>query len=423
MPPLHSSLGSSPPSNQHTPITVCVVGAGSKASTYYHFALKYPHLMKVVAIVSPVKFRRNTLAQRLDLPSERVFSDWRELAAIPKIADAVLITTTDSSLYEASILFAQKKYHILLEEPQNIDIQRCHTIVEVAAQNSVVFSVGNPIRHTSCNRTLKKIIDSGSIGEIMSIQHLERIGFQSLPYSFAKSSRKHHSLALVSKNIDAIDLVSWLMDAPCRRVSAFGTIFQNTNKKSERTFINNSSCMNPVVIQESRWAPYSNESIYYDLSSPFNDHAIDPCGPLETESYDNHVVNMEFDEGKTCSFTMISGGSVNSRTTRIFGTLGELECDGNVIRQFDFLTRRSELIRPDVNAAFQATEDDGDYGLMEEFLEDIRWGRGQWGREYGFEGLRSRMYALAAEQARTSGSVVNIDDCCSNLFGDIMEVC
>ncbi|ORX97089.1 NAD(P)-binding protein [Basidiobolus meristosporus CBS 931.73] len=427
MAPLQASLGTSPHSNPHTPITVCLVGAGTWGSTYHTFALKYPHLMKIVAVVSPVKFRRNTLAQRLDLPSERVFSDWRELASLPKIADAVLITTSDSSVYEACMLFAQLKYHILLEEPHDIDIQKCHAIVEAAAQNSVVFSVGNSIRYTSCNRTLKKIVDSGSIGEIMSIQHLEKIGFQSLPYSITKSSRRHQdsSLALVTKNIDGIELVSWLMDSPCRKISAFGNMFQNANKKSECAFLTGKSCANPVVIQESRWAPYSSDSLYYDIPtgfSPFNHLATPAPSPLETDIYKNHVVNMEFDEGKTCSFTLISGGLETSRTTRIFGTLGELECDGNVIRQFDFLTRRSELIRPDVDAAEQAADHDGDYGLIEEFLENIRWGRGQWGPEHGFEELRSRMYVLAAEQAQASGSVVNVDDCRTKWFGDVMEV-
>ncbi|ORX80913.1 NAD(P)-binding protein [Basidiobolus meristosporus CBS 931.73] len=423
MPPLQPLLGSSP-SNRHAPVTVCIIGTGNKGTTYTSFALQHPQLMKVVAVVSPVDFRRNILSERLELPSDRVFCDWRELASLPKIADAVLITSTDSSIEEVSIVFAQKKYHILLEEPQAIDLGRCQAVVEAAAKNSVIFSVGNTIRYKPCNRTLKKMLDSGSIGEIMSIQHIEKVGFQSIPHLNIRR-RKDTSLSLVSKSIDGIDLVSWLMDSPCRKVSAFGSLFQGGNRKSENPFVYSEIYSNPIVIRESEWTPYLSGIVNVEIADAGLTMG-DSCSyasPLETEVCDSHIVNMEFDEGKTCSFTMISGSSQTSRMTRIFGTLGELECDGNVIKHFDFLTRRSELIRPDINAAGEAVENDGDYGLIEEFLENIRWGRGQWGREHGFEELRSRMYALAAEQARASGSVVNIDDCRSKWFGDRMEVC
>jgi hypothetical protein len=57
------------------------------------------------------------------------------------------------------------------------------------------------------------------------------------------------------------------------------------------------------------------------------------------------VVNMEFSDGATASFTMIAfSEKLCVRTTRVFGTHGELSCsNGSDVRHFDFRTGTAQF--------------------------------------------------------------------------------
>ena len=63
------------------PVTLAVLGAGSRGSTYSGFAELFPDRARVVAVAEPREDRRDALADRLKVPVDRRFTDWRDLAA------------------------------------------------------------------------------------------------------------------------------------------------------------------------------------------------------------------------------------------------------------------------------------------------------------------------------------------------------
>ncbi|KAK9766085.1 hypothetical protein K7432_005082 [Basidiobolus ranarum] len=420
------------------PVTICIIGAGNRGSVYANFALKNPHLMKVVAVASPTEFRRFNLAKRHDIPPENVFSNWKELAMRPRVADAVIITNLDSLHYRSALAFIEKGYHFMLENPPPLNLEECLSLVNAATRYNVIFMVGHPERHSSYNRTMKRLIDSGAIGEVMSIQHMEPIGFYHFRPSFSRSGMKkrENSLSLMAKNIHDIDLISWFMGTKCRRVSSFGNLYKVYKGKNFQ-IRNSVRCRQCPHEQE---CSYLAKQMYLDTSPWSEGHrATSPVDEIESlassydsrddtysdneigDSCDNQVINMEFDGGKTCNFTMVvCTESMCERKIRIFGTLGELEADGHVVRHFDFLTRRSEIIRPDRDDEHEDdTLNSGDYGVIRFFLECVALFDSQ-GRVFcePQDVLENHLYVLAAEHARNTGSVVNIDDFRRDSIGD-----
>ncbi|ORX81458.1 streptomycin biosynthesis protein StrI [Basidiobolus meristosporus CBS 931.73] len=432
------------PSSHGPVVTACIIGVGNRGSLYANFAIKNPHLLRIVGVASPTEFRRFNLAKRHNISSENIFSNWRELSMRPRIADSVIISNLDSKNYHSALAFIKSGYHVLLENPPSLTLSECLKVVNAAIQHNVIFMVGHPERYSAYNRTMKRMIDSGAIGEVMSIQHMEPIGFHHFRPSFPTVShgglkKRESTLSLMSKNIHDIDLISWFMGTRCRRVSSFGSLYHVYKRKNFQIRLSarcrqcpheQECCVSAqqMYLENSPWSDrsriaspvYSPIEEIENLVSPY-DCKDDASDSEAGDSCDNQIINMEFDGGKTCNFTMVAcTESLCERKTRIFGTLGELEADGHVVRHFDFLTRRSEIIRPERD---DEHEDDpssnGDYGVIRFFLECVT--------VYSTEGrvfcesqdvLENQLYVFAAEHARNTGSVINIDDYRHSSIGD-----
>src|SRR5262249_11723231 len=67
----------------------------------------------------------------------------------------------------------------------------------------------------------------------------------------------------------------------------------------------------------------------------------------DNDVVDHQVAALEFSGGVTATFTMTAFTELAHRKTRIFGTRGELEGDGETLRIFDFLTDTWETINVD----------------------------------------------------------------------------
>ncbi|CAG8554895.1 11182_t:CDS:2 [Ambispora leptoticha] len=103
---------------------------------------------------------------------------------------------------------------------------------------------------------------------------------------------------------------------------------------------------------------------------------------------------------------------------RIFGTLGELECDGmNEIRYYDFLKNRRETLTPAqlLKVLDLRGHGGGDFGLVESFVREIalagqRVDKANYLKTGPLETFNSHLYVFAAEHARKTGKVVNIQE-------------
>ena len=96
------------------------------------------------------------MVEKYELPSENVFTDWRQTAAHAKMADAVIICTQDAMHADPAVAFADLGYQILLEKPMAPNLQDCQRIVEAAERNQIILAVAHVMRYTHYTQTLKR---------------------------------------------------------------------------------------------------------------------------------------------------------------------------------------------------------------------------------------------------------------------------
>ncbi|MBC8180911.1 Gfo/Idh/MocA family oxidoreductase [candidate division KSB1 bacterium] len=374
-------------------VKVLIIGAGNRGQTYANYILRHHELAKVVGVAEPRQFHREKIVQSHNIPEQNIFDDWKEVVTRDKFADAVIIATQDNIHAEPAIAFAEKGYHILLEKPMATTEEECRLIIEAVERNKIYFSVCHVLRYTPFTQRLKAIIDSGTIGEIVNIQHLEPVGYWHQAHSFVRGNwRKEDesSFMLMTKSCHDLDWIRYIMVTHCRFVSSFGSL--NHFRKEKKPTNASKRCLDCAAEPE---CPYSAKKVYLRFAE--KNHKSWPVDILTSDTtvkgvtealrtgpygrcvyecdndvVDNQVVIMQFEGNKTASFTMTGFNKMAFRKTIIFGTKGELYGDGKVIKHYDFLTEKTETIKVDItDNPLLAGHGGGDDGLMNNFLTAI----------------------------------------------------
>ncbi|GAA3754049.1 putative dehydrogenase [Spinactinospora alkalitolerans] len=414
------------------PVRVLIVGAGSRGGGYAEWIRRHRDVAEVVAVAEPRPEYREPLAEAHGIAPELRFADWREAAALPRLADAALVCTLDDAHLEPAVALADRGYHLLVEKPLAQTRADCEAIVAAAHRNDVLLGVCHVLRYTAYTRMLKEIIDSGRIGEIVSVDHVEPVGFWHQAHSYVRGNwRRTADTApmLMAKSCHDLDWLRHMIGRDPVRVSSFGSLRHFRPEQAPPGA--GERCLDCAAEPT---CPYSAPRIYgrfldegrtgwpLDVLTPeptresvFRALREGPYGRCvyhcDNDAVDHQVVSLEFTGGATATFTMTAFNRARPRETSIYGTHGELFCDGTRITHYDFLTDSTELI--DVAAAndgmIESGHGGGDGGLLASFLPAVAAGDPAMVATSGEDALHSHLLVFAAEQARLEGRVVHFD--------------
>ncbi len=411
-------------------VKVLIIGAGNRGQTYADYIKEHPELGKVVGVAEPRQFHRSKIVQAHNIPVQNTCNDWKEIASRDKFADAVIIATQDNMHAEPAIEFANKGYHTLLEKPMATTKKECQLIIDAVEKKKIHFSVCHVLRYTPFTQKLKAIIDSGIIGEIVNIQHLEPVGYWHQAHSFVRGNWRKEtesSFMLMTKSCHDLDWIRYIMGTHCCTVSSLGTLnhFHKENKPKKAS----TRCLDCAV---EPGCPYSAKKVYLRFAE--KNHSTWPVDiitsdtsvkgvakALQTGPYgrcvyecdndvvDNQVVIMQFEGNKTASFTMTGFNKMAFRKTSIFGTKGALYGDGKVIKHDDFLTDKTETINVDISDdPMLSGHGGGDNGLMHNFLTAILKNESGLILSDPQDTLDSYLMVFGAELSRRNKKVVDL---------------
>jgi len=412
------------------PVTLAVVGAGNRGNGHGDWALANPDRARVVAVAEPRDVRRGRFAARHGIPAGATFAGWQELADRGRLADAVLICTQDVLHAEPAIAFAELGYHVLLEKPMATTETDCRRIVEAVERADVVFAVCHVLRYTPYTALVKRVVDAGRLGEVVSVQHLEPVGFLHHAHSYVRGAWRNQDTStfmLLAKSCHDLDWLQYVVGRPIRRVASFGGLTHFTPEHRPAGAADR--CLDCAVEPT---CPYSAVRFYsgclergagwpldavMDGSTEAELLAALRQGPYgrcvyagDNDVVDHQVVAMEFDGGPTGAFVMTAFNAGGHRRTRLFGTRGELEGDGEAVRVYDFLTGTAEVLsaRPPGDATAGGGHGGGDWGLMDAFVSALATGDRSRVLTGPRESLAAHLVVFAAERARHEGMVATV---------------
>lgn len=406
-------------------ITYAILGYGGRGQGFADIIKQNSQLnARVAAVAEPDPDRRRAAVEENGLSPDRVFSSARELLAQSRMADAVINATMDRLHRETAIPAMQKGYHLLLEKPMAVTWEDCVAIENAQRETGVVACVCHSLRYNSFFAGIKKLIDDGAIGDIISFDQLEGVGDVHYTVSFVRgnwSNQSRSTFMLMSKSCHDIDLFSYLVGRKCESVSSFGslTYFNAGNKPEGAPKFCMDGCpeeetcpyhAGKIFIEEPFWRIVfplkDDESVREYLKDGRFGRCVFQC---DNDVVDHQVVNLRYEGGITGTFTMIAfhpGG----RYIRVHGTKGFVEGSLNerVLHHVDFVTgNRTDIKIPTPKSG---GHDGGDYLVLQSLTAAIRKNDPQAVLTTFQESLAGHEIVFAAERSRLENRTVNLSN-------------
>ena len=412
-----------------TPVRLAIVGAGSRGMTYAREGSRAGQAV-VTALAEPREDRRAAAAAELGVPAHRSVADWHELLDLPDLdADAVVVATPDRQHTEPALAFLARGLPLLLEKPMAPSEEEAALIVDAAERAGVIVCVAHVLRYSPYTQVVKDVIAAGTIGDVVSVEHLEPVGWWHQAHSYVRGNWRREDTSspmLLAKCCHDVDWLSDVVGRPAVRVSSFGGLahFRPENKPEGA----GERCLSCAVEPD---CPYSARKIYLDHVHeeaaqrwPLSILAVDVTEESITEALqegpygrcvyacdndvvDHQVVNIEYTGGVTASLTMTAFTPMGFRRSRVFGTRGTLEGDGYSVEVYEFLTGRrttTQVVDPADPLAGEGHLG-ADAALTRSFLAAVATGDPSRVLTSPATSLHTHATVWAAERARHRGTV------------------
>ncbi|WP_018591251.1 Gfo/Idh/MocA family protein [Terrisporobacter glycolicus] len=407
-------------------ISVAVIGAGSRGmNAYAPYLLENPNLGEIVAVAEPKDEKRNNFKNRYNIKEENTYSSYEELLSKPKLADAIIIANSDESHFEPTKTALEKGYHVLLEKPMSNKLEEVIKLGQLAKKHKdQVFVICHVLRYTPFFSELKRIVDSKELGNLISIQHNENIGYYHFAHSYTRGNwRNSHETSplILAKSCHDMDILLWLTGKSCKYISSFGSLSHMKEESFKENMAN--KC---VDCKAERACPYSAKKIYLEddvLKASL--YAVDAnptkenlakaitTGPYGRCVYkcDNNVVDhmvsiFEFEDNITATFNLSAFTKDCTRTIKLMFSHGEVGGDfhKNVIEVHKFGDNHHTVIHPKV---IKSGHGGGDFKLMEEFVKAVSLNNKEV-KTGAITSVESHVMAFAGEYSRLNHEVVNV---------------
>lgn len=272
----------------------------------------------------------------------------------------------------------------MLEKPIANTLEGCSEIEKSAKKYGRKVIICHVLRYTPFYGKIKEIIDSGRMGDIVTVSTSENVGYYHQAHSFVRGPWRNSgssSPMILAKCCHDMDLLRWLIGEKCRKVASFGSLRYFCKENAPEgcaEFCSECPLKDCIynaqkIYKEYRWMAnyFCNETGEEAMLKALKGSQYDRCVfHSDNDVVDHQVSIFKFDKGITASHTMTAFSRTIYRGIKVHATKAELVG----IMEDNFLELRvlgggTEVIPIDTADA-NGNHGGGDIGLMHElYLE------------------------------------------------------
>ena len=424
---------------QHTvlnlPLLAMMLGAGNRGfDVYGNYALEHPDQLKFIAVSDSEPAKLERFGNAHNIPFEFRFSSWQD--ALKNTEATVVFICLPDALHEtAAIKTLNAGFHLMLEKPVASTLEGTLRVEAAARDANRVVMLGYVLRYTPFFQTVRELVQSGTLGEVVTISWRENVWSLHMAHSFVRGNWGNISRSspmILAKCSHDLDLLGWITGKRISDLSSFGNLqhFKPENAPEnapERCLdgcpVEDSCIFHAAKIYLTENTDWPTSTISADMSLDARKQALETTNygrcvyRMDNDVVDNQVVSFAFEDGGSGTLTMHGHSAEEGRTIRIDGTKATLRGAFNASLQELRLEPHGagfdggEVIGLLASNTAGGRHGGGDDGLTAAFIHAVQNRQVQPISSY----LESHFLAFAIELARLENRVINMSEFRQNL--------
>lgn len=225
--------------------------------------------------------------------------------------DWVFVGSPNADHARHAVLALRAGKDVFCEKPLAVDLEDCQRVQQAVRESGRTFAFGLVLRYSPHYQKIREVVQSGVLGDLISFEFNETLGFNHGGYIFG-NWRRHRHLAgthLLEKCCHDLDLANWITGSRPRRAASFGgkDFFLPANEKHIAR-----------IGADSEGRP-----AYQTWPDP---HRVNPFSE-GSDIVDNQVAILEYENGVRATFHTNCNAGIPERRFSLCGTEGGLRGD------------------------------------------------------------------------------------------------
>jgi predicted dehydrogenase len=368
-------------------INLGIIGCGKRLRGVTRRTLALSPRIKVAALCDP---SAESIKQTLDEfnPQAKVYKDYRDLVKDSEL-DWIMIGSWNCFHKDHVVAAFKAGKHVYCEKPLGTSLSDCKAMHRAWKASGKLFSIGFTLRYSPHYRKIRKLIDEGAIGDIISMEFNEILHYNHGGYIMAdwRRLKENAGTHLLEKCSHDIDLANWITESQASRVASFGGLdffVPKNNKHIKRVGKND----------KGRKAYRTWPSV--TGLNPFT---------ADKDIVDNQVIIIEYENNVRATFHINCNAEIPERRMFICGTEGTIRADvipGNI--EIARIGVKHKI--KNVSTGVTGGHGGGDAILSRSLADSMLKGKAPFTSLE--DGLKSAITCFGIDQAMEKGKVVNM---------------
>lgn len=373
-------------------VGVGLIGSGGRLRGVFSEVLKATQDVEMRALFDPLEASRTAALEQFN-PKAVVHDSLDAIVNDPNI-DWVMIGSYNCCHAEQVIAAFEAGKHVFCEKPLALSLEDGVAMREAWKKSGKMFTIGFTLRYSPHYRQIKKMIDDGLVGNIISMEFNETLDFNHGGFIHNNWRRKLELAGshLLEKCSHDVDLTNMMLGSLAMRVASFGNLrfFIPENEKFIEAF-----GANP-----------ENGDIPFDWQKYQTGQAQNPF-TADKSILDNQVAILQYANGVNVMFHTNCASAIPERRMYICGDKGTIRADV-ISGKIDYCKLGWNEKIADYSTNSAGGHGGGDTILGESIAASML--RGEPSVTSINDGLTSAITCFAIDKAQESGTIVDLTD-------------
>lgn len=370
-------------------VKVGLIGSGSRGAGMANLLCNQDKRVKVKAVFDPDKERCKEFNE-ISKQDAKICDSYQELLADPEIS-WVMVMSPNCHHKEQVVASFKAGKNVFAEKPLATTIKDCQAIHDAHKRSGLLFATGFVLRYAPLYNKVRELLDSGEYGNIISIDANENVAPDHGGYimrnwrRFTKLSGPH----ILEKCCHDIDLLNWFAGSLPSRVASFGgrDFFIPENARLKEKYKDRKP---------------EDKPLFYSWRDP---HGADCPFASDKDIIDNQIAIMEYRNNVRVMFQATLCNAIPER--RMYMNCSE----GNIVAElYSGIVKARRIGRLNEEKTFDCRGDfhgGGDSRIMQSLVNSMFTGEEP--KCSGDEGLEGSVVALAIDEARVKGRIIDME--------------